>query len=85
MSGGSRGIGAATVKMFAAAGAKVALAFERMTAALAVVGRHFPAIIAVGGAVMIVLGLLILTGEFTTLNAKANALLHGTGLDVSGI
>ncbi len=37
-------------------------------------------IIAIGGAVMILLGVLILTGEFTMLNAKANTLLHGTGL-----
>jgi cytochrome c-type biogenesis protein len=49
----------------------IALAFERMTSALAVVKRHFPVIIGVGGLVMIVLGLLILTGEFTILNAKA--------------
>ena len=28
---------------------------------------------------MIALGLLILTGEFTILNAKANSLLQGTG------
>jgi cytochrome c-type biogenesis protein len=63
----------------------VALAFERMTSALGVVKRHFPVIIGVGGAVMILLGVLILTGEFTTLNAKANTLLHGTGLDVSSI
>jgi len=35
--------------------------------------------------VMILLGLLILTGEFTILNAKANSLLQGTGLDVSGV
>jgi cytochrome c-type biogenesis protein len=63
----------------------IALAFERMTDALAVVKRHFPVIIGIGGAVMIVLGVLILTGEFTILNAKANALLQGTGLDVSGI
>ena len=63
----------------------IALAFERMTGALAVVKRHFPVIVGVGGAVMIVLGLLILTGEFTILNAKANALLQGTGLDVSSI
>ena len=47
----------------------IALAFERMTAALAIFKRHFPVIIAVGGAVMIVLGLLILTGEFTVLNS----------------
>jgi cytochrome c-type biogenesis protein len=63
----------------------IALAFERMTDALTVVKRHFPVIIAVGGVVMITLGLLILTGEFTVLNAKANTLLQGTGLDVSGI
>ena len=63
----------------------IALAFERMTNALAVVKRHFPVLIGVGGAVMIVLGVLILTGEFTVLNAEANSLLQGTGLDVSGV
>jgi hypothetical protein len=31
------------------------------------------------------LGVPILTGEFTVLNAKANELLQGTGLDVSNI
>ena len=34
----------------------IAVAFERMTNALAVVKRHFPVIIGIGGAVMIVLG-----------------------------
>ncbi|HST56435.1 MAG TPA: cytochrome c biogenesis protein CcdA [Solirubrobacteraceae bacterium] len=63
----------------------IALAFERMSNALSVVKRHFPVIIGIGGAVMIVLGVLILTGEFTILNAKANLLLQGTGLDVSSI
>ncbi|HEY5342843.1 MAG TPA: cytochrome c biogenesis protein CcdA [Solirubrobacteraceae bacterium] len=63
----------------------IALAFERMTNALTIVKHHFPVIIGVGGAVMIVLGVLILTGDFTILNAKANALLQGTGLNVSNI
>ena len=63
----------------------IALAFERMTLALAVVKRHFPVIIARRRRVMIVLGVLILTGEFTMLNAKANTLLQGTGLDVSSV
>ena len=63
----------------------IALAFERMTSALAVVKRHFPVIIAVGGVVMVALGVLIVTGEFTILNAKANSLLQGTGLDISNI
>jgi len=63
----------------------IALAFERMTTALGVVKRHFPVIIGVGGAVMICLGLLIVTGEFTTLNNQANEMLQGTGLNVSNI
>jgi len=62
-----------------------ALAFERMTNAFARVKRHFPVIIVAGGVVLVGMGLLILTGEFTILNAKANALLQGTGLDVSSV
>ncbi len=50
----------------------IALAFERMTNALTVVKRHFPVIIAIGGVVMITLGVLILTGEFTVLNTWAS-------------
>jgi cytochrome c-type biogenesis protein len=50
----------------------IALAFERMTNALAVVKRHFPVIIGAGGVVMILLGVLILTGEFTVLNTWAS-------------
>ncbi len=63
----------------------IAVAFERMTSALAVVKRHFPVIIAFGGAVMIVLGLLILTGEFTILNTKAQELTSQLGLPSSSI
>jgi cytochrome c-type biogenesis protein len=47
----------------------IAVAFERMTGALTVVKRNFPVIIGIGGAVMIVLGVLIVTGEFTVLNS----------------
>ena len=50
-----------------------------MTNALAVVKRHFPIVIGVGGAVMIVLGLLILTGEFTTLNSKPTGCCRAPG------
>jgi cytochrome c-type biogenesis protein len=63
----------------------IALAFERMTVALAIIKRHFPVIIAVGGAVMIALGLLIVTGEFTTLNSKAQELTNTLGLPSSSI
>ncbi len=44
-----------------------------------IVKRHFALVIAVGGAVMIALGLLILTGEFTILNAWANRTLPFPG------
>ena len=63
----------------------IALAFERMSGALDVVKRHYAVIVGVGGVVMIALGLLILTGEFTILNAQTNNWLHGTGLDVSKV
>ena len=63
----------------------IALAFERATGALAVVKRHFSVIVGVGGVVMIALGLLIVTGEFTVLNAQANSWLQGTGLDVGQV
>jgi cytochrome c-type biogenesis protein len=63
----------------------ISLAFERASNALEIVKRHFPIVIGLGGAVMIALGLLIVTGEFTTLNSQANTLLQGTGLDVSNI
>jgi cytochrome c-type biogenesis protein len=63
----------------------IALAFERMTNALAVVKRHFPVIIGIGGLVMIVLGVLILTGEFTILNNKAQELTSELGLPSSSV
>jgi cytochrome c-type biogenesis protein len=63
----------------------LALAFERASSSLTVVKRHFPVIIATGGVIMVGLGVLILTGEFTVLNAKANLLLQGTGLNVSNV
>jgi cytochrome c-type biogenesis protein len=59
----------------------VALAFGRATTALGVVKRHFPVVIAAGGAVLVAMGVLIWTGEFTTLNQHVNTLLQGTGLD----
>jgi len=63
----------------------IALAFERMTLTLAVVKRHFPVIIAAGGTIMIVLGVLILTGEFTILNSKASELTSSLGLPSSSV
>jgi cytochrome c-type biogenesis protein len=58
-----------------------ALAFSRMTTAFAVVKRHYQAIVAVGGVILIAMGLLILNGEMTRLNVEAQRLLSELGLD----
>jgi cytochrome c-type biogenesis protein len=46
-----------------------------------VVKRHYSAIVATGGAILIVMGVLIWTGELTQLNVEAQRLLDGIGLD----
>jgi cytochrome c-type biogenesis protein len=56
------------------------LAFGKATSALAVVKRHYPVVIGVGGAVLIGMGVLIWTGEFTTLNITVNGWLNSLGL-----
>ena len=44
-----------------------------MTTAFSVVKRHYQAIVAVGGVILIAMGVLIVTGEFTQLNAEAQS------------
>jgi cytochrome c-type biogenesis protein len=56
------------------------LAFGKATAALTVVKRHYPVVIGVGGAVLIGMGVLIWTGEFTQLNITVNHWLQTIGL-----
>jgi cytochrome c-type biogenesis protein len=56
------------------------LAFGKATAMLAVVKRHYPVVIATGGAVLIGMGVLIWTGEFTQLNITVNHWLQALGL-----
>jgi len=58
-----------------------AVAFSRMTTAFAVVKRHYQAIVATGGAILIVMGVLIWTGELTQLNIEAERLVNEIGLD----
>lgn len=58
-----------------------AVAFSRMTSAFAVVKRHYQAIVAAGGAILIAMGILIWTGELTQLNAEAQKALSELGLD----
>jgi cytochrome c-type biogenesis protein len=57
-----------------------ALAFGTVTSALAVVKRHYAIVIGAGGVVLIGMGVLIWTGEFTQLNITVNHWLQGLGL-----
>jgi cytochrome c-type biogenesis protein len=56
------------------------LAFGTATSALAVVKRHYPVVIVGGGAVLIAMGVLIWTGEFTQMNITVNHWLQSIGL-----
>ena len=56
------------------------LAFGTATSALAVVRRHYPLVIGAGGVILIGMGVLIWTGEFTQLNITVNHWLNTLGL-----
>jgi cytochrome c-type biogenesis protein len=58
-----------------------ALAFSRMTSAFAVVKRHYQAIVAVGGVILVGMGFLILSGEISRLNIEAQNWLEQSGID----
>jgi cytochrome c-type biogenesis protein len=57
-----------------------ALAFGRLTSAFDIVKRHYPIVIGVGGLVLISMGVMIWTGEFTQLNITVNHWLQSLGL-----
>ena len=56
------------------------LAFGTATSALAVVKRHYPIVIGTGGAILIAMGVLIWTGEFTQLNVTVSHWLQSLHL-----
>ena len=58
-----------------------AVAFSRMTSAFTVVKRHYQAIVATGGLILIAMGVLIWTDQLTQLNIEAQRLLSELGLD----
>jgi cytochrome c-type biogenesis protein len=58
-----------------------ALAFSRATTAFAAVKRHYSAIIATGGAILVVMGVLVYTGELFQLNIEAQKFLDRFGLN----
>jgi cytochrome c-type biogenesis protein len=56
------------------------LAFGKATSFFGVIKRHYPIVIGIGGLVLIGMGVLIWTGEFTTLNIEVNNWLQSLGL-----
>lgn len=58
-----------------------ALAFTRMTTAFAAVKRHYGEIMAFGGLVLIVMGVLVYTGELFRLNIEAQSFLDDLGIN----
>ena len=58
-----------------------AVAFDRATTAFAWVRNHYILITSLSGAVLIAMGILMVTGELTWLNAEAQQLLSKLGLD----
>ena len=56
------------------------LAFGTVTSALGVIKRHYAIVIGAGGIVLIAMGVLIWTGEFTQLNITVNHWLQTLGL-----
>jgi len=59
-----------------------ALAFSRATTAFAVIKRHYRAITVTGGAILIAMGVLILSGAFTELNSWAQEVTRDLGLNL---
>jgi cytochrome c-type biogenesis protein len=56
------------------------LAFGKATAAFSVIKRHYPVVIGIGGVVLVGMGVLIWTGEFTQLNITVDHWLQSLGL-----
>ena len=59
-----------------------AVAVSRMTTAFAFVKRHYSAVIATGGVILIGMGILFITGEFFRLNIEAQKLTSELGLNL---
>jgi cytochrome c-type biogenesis protein len=82
---GSAGHGAVLLAVYSAGLAipfiLTAVAFSQMTTAFAVVKRHYQAIVATGGLILIAMGVLIWTGELSQLNIEAINWMESLGLD----
>jgi cytochrome c-type biogenesis protein len=82
---GSAGRGAFLLAVYSAGLAipflLTAIAFSRLTSAFTVVKRHYQAIVATGGLILIAMGVLIWTNQLTELNAEARSWFSGLGLE----
>jgi cytochrome c-type biogenesis protein len=58
-----------------------AIAFDRATTAFRWLRDHYLLVTAISGAVLIAMGVLMLTGELTTLNTEAQKIMQALGLD----
>lgn len=58
-----------------------AVAFSRMTTAFVFVKRHYAVIMATGGVVLIAMGVLVFTGEFTRLNIELQRDMQDIGIN----
>jgi cytochrome c-type biogenesis protein len=58
-----------------------AVAFNRMTTAFSVVKRHYAALIAIGGVILIAMGILIWTGELFRINIEIQKWMTNLGID----
>jgi cytochrome c-type biogenesis protein len=58
-----------------------AIAFARMTTAFGFIKRHYAAIMAIGGVILIAMGILVFTGELTRLNVEAQQALDDLGIN----
>jgi cytochrome c-type biogenesis protein len=58
-----------------------AVAFSRMTTAFAAIKRHYPVIIASGGAILVVMGVLVWSGELFRLNIEAQRLMDDLSIN----
>jgi cytochrome c-type biogenesis protein len=58
-----------------------AVAFTRMTSLFAPIKRHYHLVIGIGGSILIIMGVLIWTGELYRLNIEIQRWLSGLGLD----
>jgi cytochrome c-type biogenesis protein len=58
-----------------------AIAFSRMTTAFTFVKQHYAVIMATGGVVLIAMGILVFTGEFTRLNIELQRDMQDIGIN----